>query len=459
MARLSSRLLALLALPLCSNSLAQVAPKLTFSDRPLRVTLFDYPLNVTDGYYLTSMNQSLHVTKGIHQSVSGTQGRLLEEDHPFWGKAITLLGTSVFNVVHAYLPTGLAWQHQEAHRAILRYFGIHSYNMAYEARLFTMRVATNQVSDEDLTNFKAEHPADFNRNRGAGHEAQNDMMLAMKKDAFMYGTPGYRDIPAIFFNTFVIITYVREYKKKDYDEKIDLRNQEEACCVEDRDIQGVEFTPWVYDLFLPDEPYYLRGNNGGVHPYDTAPTVDRYIGNEDLTPEMAKYLDKQAVLVFFTALSPSLFGITRFKSKSPFNGEPFWWNFSFRHDLQGFGHVVDFTAYLMQNQWNLFVTMHNYKNKTNWFPGLDVQVMRYPLGTLFGTALVGMWLQPEDQSFTSTKPKPGGQIQFRLDGPISQKVSWLEWSVETDMKTTGYAAGYVALDPMFEIRAGVNLRY
>ncbi|MDX1407236.1 MAG: hypothetical protein R3330_03855, partial [Saprospiraceae bacterium] len=377
-----------LATPTVQDTVPDPVSGLGPDDRVLRFPILDLPLNFKDGIYYPSWQQSINLTKNIHQTVNTGLANWLEPVDPVWGKVLTVGASLGFNVIHTFLPTGLGWQHQEAHRAILRANGISSENESYnkicnfcntvhrEAPFFSRRLATFNVLDQDMVDFKANNYADFSRNRGAGHEAQFEMTLGLKKDAFYYHTPLYRDLVPMWLNTFVVVMLVRESKSDDYDIKIDERNLEETT-IEERDISGVELTPWVYDLFLPDEPYDMRGNNGGVHPYHAG--VDRYIGNEDLTPEMIDYLNKQQGLVWLNLLSPQMFGIRKFKSKNPFNGRPLYFNFNVSHNVTSFGYIIDVNFMVQEGKYNWFFTIHNYNNQNNYWPGLGAELVRYPL--------------------------------------------------------------------------------
>ncbi|MGV3640325.1 MAG: hypothetical protein ACO1NZ_07400 [Adhaeribacter sp.] len=447
----------LLFLLLTGQARAQVADSfpspLRPEDRPINLFLVDIPTNFDDGYYWPTFTQSINNTVAVHQVVNKTLGRLLEPVHPFWGKVLTGGAILVFNVGYTYLPGGTAWQHQEAHRAIMHYRGITSYNQANDFRFFKKRIATLQVSDEELGNFKRDYPAEFIRNKGAGHEAQLEVIEQLKKDAFYYGTPGYRDVVPNLLNTLITIQYVNEFRKKDYDKDIDERNKQELT-PEVRDISGVEFTPWVYDLFRPDEPFQLRGNNGGTHPYGAG--VDRYIGNEDLTDEEQDFLEKQGRLVWLNLVSPATFGFPRFRAISPFNSQPFHWNVSLVHNLVSFGHVLDYNLYLQQNKWNLFLTYHNYKNQRKHFPGFDFEVHRYRVKNMFLSASVGVWRQPKDQLFRSEGGNMGSIFRLGLASRLSDK---FEYFLEGDYKTEGWVSGHVALEPLGQFRFGLNWLY
>lgn len=448
-----------------NDSLNYAGSSLMPVERPLRFHLLDLPQNVKDGIYYPSWQQSLHLTKNIHQVVNTSLARWLEPIDPVWGKVLTVGASLGFNIVHTFAPTGLGWQHQEAHRAILRTNGVTSENESYNkicnfcntvhrpAPFFSTRLATFNVADQDLIDFKANNYPDFNRNRGAGHEAQFEMTLGIKKDMFYYGTPVYRDLVPLWLNAAVVIMLVREPNQDDYDQKIDERNLREST-IEERDISGVEITPWVYDLFLPDEPYDMRGNNGGVHPYHDG--VDRYIGNEDLTPEMIDYLDKNQSLVFLNLISPQMFGFNRFKSTNPFNGRPIYWNLNVSHNVTSFGYIIDVNFMVQEGDHNWFFTIHNYNNQENYWPGLGAELVRYPLKDGYISGGLDVWIQPENQRFQDNRGQGGFALKFALDKPLTRT---LEWNVSADFKTEGVVFGIPRTKSFFQVRTGINLLY
>ncbi|MDX1478913.1 MAG: hypothetical protein R3301_14470 [Saprospiraceae bacterium] len=451
------------ALPADQDTVPDPVSSLTPDDRALRFPILDLPLNFKDGIYYPSWQQSINLTKNIHQTVNKGLANWLEPVDPLWGKVLTAGASLGFNVLHTFLPTGLGWQHQEAHRAILRANGISSENESYNkicnfcnsvhrpAPFFSRRLATFDVLDQAMVDFKADNYADFNRNRGAGHEAQMEMTLALKKDAFYYHTPLYRDLVPMWFNAFIVIRLVRESKDDDYDQKIDERNFDETT-IEERDISGVEMTPWVYDLFLPDEPYDQRGTNGGAHPYYDG--IDRYIGNEDLTQEMIDYLGKQQNLVLLNLISPQMFGIRKFKSKNPFNGRPLYFNFNVSHNVTSFGYIIDVNFMVQEGKYNWFFTIHNYNNQNNYWPGLGAELIRYPLNKGFISGGLDVWIQPENQRFFDNRGQGGFALKCTYDTAISKR---LEWSIGADFKTEGVVFGIPKTGSSFQLSTGINL--
>jgi hypothetical protein len=196
------------------------------------------------------------------------------------------------------------------------------------------------------------------------------------------------------------------------------------------------------------------GQQRWAHPYGAG--VDRYIGNEDLTQEEKDYLKKQGRLVWLNLASPANFGFSRFQAISPFNSQPFNWNVSLVHNLVSFGHVVDYNVFLQQNKWNLFLTYHNYKNQSKHFPGVDVEVHRYPLKNFFVSGAIGMWRQPKDQLFRSEGGTTGSLFRLGLASRLSNK---LEYFAEGDYKTDGWVSGQVSLEAMGQFRLGINWLY
>ncbi|TJZ63124.1 hypothetical protein FAZ15_02165 [Sphingobacterium olei] len=54
------------------------------------------------------------------------------------------------------------------------------------------------------------------------------------------------------------IDYVNQFRRNDYNASIDSMNAH-GLQINDRDFVGWDFTPWVYDLYRPNEPYEARG--------------------------------------------------------------------------------------------------------------------------------------------------------------------------------------------------------
>ncbi|MCH8902828.1 MAG: hypothetical protein IIA45_02800, partial [Bacteroidetes bacterium] len=155
-------------------------------------------------------------------------------------------------------------------------------------------------------------------------------------------------------------------------------------------------------------------------------------------------------------LSPALFGFPRFKGKNPFNDREMFWNFNVLHNFVGFGTTIDVMFFFKQDDWNLFFTWHNFENRFNYFPGFDLEIMRYPLEKLFVSGTIGLWLQPEDQLFQTTKSEPGGIIKLGIDVPF-----WgdFEWSLFSEFKSYGYVSGITPLQPAVQFHTGINWRY
>ena len=443
---------------------------LTEQDRPIPFYLLDVPLNFTGGYYYPSWNQSMHLTEAVHQTVGRQLDKWISPIHPLWGKVGTIGASVGFNVLHAFLPTGVGWMHQEAHRAVMRESGIYgSYNEANNFKLFSMRIATQKVTDQQLIDFKANHTSAFIRNRGAGHESQLEMIQDLKKDIFQYNTPVYRDLAPMLINTYIVVSFINESRKSDFDELIDKRNRDEAFNPEIRDISGVEFTPWVYDMFRPDEAYDERGTNiskyhdqanggkdpnsiqKGEHPYGVG--VDRYIGNEDLTSEEAAFLKKEGQLAFINLISPTLFGFGKFNATNPITGKDFSFNVNAIHNVTAFGHYIDASLFYQQGNKTIFFTLHNYKNKEKYFPGFEVELNRYKMPWGFLTAGISLWAQPENLSFYDTKSAPGACFKISASTKIAKQ---LEVFGSGDMKTAGFVALNENLDAAARFQLGIN---
>ena len=219
-----------------------------------------------------------------------------------------------------------------------------------------------------------------------------------------------------------------------------------------RDAVGMDFTSWVYDLFRPNEPY----TNRGAHPSGVG--IKRYIMTNNLTMDELNYLKLQGVLTFINLISPQLYFYNRFEAVSPLNGKTFYWNFALQHHLTSFGFDVAVDLFYKQGELNLFAAVHSYFNKQNYFPGLELEVVDYPLRlgeytvSLSGSA--HLWLQPQSQSFATGNGQFGAFASFKARFPVIWGIGTF---FEIDAKTAGWKAGNVYLDPAVQARAGLSL--
>lgn len=422
------------------------------SDMVFQFPVFEYPSNVRNGYSFPSMSQSLSITKNTSQIVHSLLAFSAESINMTYQGCLTMVFIGTFDILYLYLPLGYGWMHEEWHRAVLSHRGINSYNEIYNFNLFSESISVSHVKDENLARLKAAHPKDMVRLAAAGNESEVELVLAMKKDCFFTGRPVYYDMFSWWMNTISAVAYLDTCANgRKADSFTDKANEKDGDSITKRDALGLDFTAWVYDLFRPNEPYESRG----VHPSGVG--IDRYIKYSELTDEEKKYLKLQRNLSFLNFLSPQMFGIDRFTSTNPFFREIFFWNFAIAHHLTSFGYAIDANIFLYQNKYNLSLTYHNYMNKDHYFAGIEASLARYPLeiftNSLTLSCSLALWLQPNEQKFTTARPSPGGMLRIGLALPV---INNLEWFIQSEGKTEGWVAGMVYLEKAIQVSTGIN---
>ena len=412
----------------------------------LELPLTDYPYNWTDEYRAPSMMQALELSKGFYQSVHHELDKAFAQ-RPAW----RYVSMSVFDVLAIWLPPGSAWVHEEWHRAVMGRRGIDSYNDVYDFKIFAESIAVSEVRDEDLIRLKREYPADMIRLHSAGNEAQLELAFALDKDIFFRDSRHWN--PIVRWENYAgPISYLSICASEEADTTTQEFLARENADVSERDFTGLDCNAWVYDLFRPDEPYEDRG------PHPSGVGIDRYIQYSDLSGEEQDYLRLQYYLSYLNLMNPMLLDFRRFGGTNPWSKRAFSWNISLRHHLTSFGFTVDANLFWREAGNNLLFTVHNYFNREHYFPGIDMELLDYPfsLGGRFApvSLRLGLWSQPAEHSFTSSRGRAGGHASLRMALPLSRSVLPY-WEVQG--KTAGWQAGNVYLDSALETRLGIRI--
>lgn len=445
--------------------------------------ILDAPFNTSRGSIRTeynspvpSMEQSLHLTKNTiqlsHRALYYGFDKLeLMNNNP----GLKRLGLITFDFLFYSIPIPLniSWLHEEWHRAVMGNRNISSFNDVYTAKPFSESISVSHVKDSELARIKKDHPAEMVRLSAAGMESQTYLNLQLRKDTFFYGTESYLDVPTLWINTANNIGYLQTCSGRSADKftiKINLQERNVA----QRDFVGLDCNAWVYDLFRPNEPYEMRG----THPSGMG--IDRYIkyNNEtnlnirfqnsllygssnrhaDLTRQEQNYLNQQYRLSYLNLLNPALLGFARFSAINPYNGKEFYWNFGVAHFLTSFGYSIDLQFFLKQDNLNLILIYHTYINAFNKLPGLEAEIVRYPV-IFFGKNVflnlgLHLWLQPSEQKFWTSEKEAGGLVKVTLSFPLFEN---LEVFISPSIKSRGWVAGNIYLEKATEFRFGVNL--
>jgi hypothetical protein len=418
-------------------------PLFSFEDSepktPLDFPLIDAPFNFEGhGYSFPSMVQSQALSKDFYQTGHRTIENAMGNRHPF----LTTLTIAGFDVASSWLPLGNAWVHEEWHRAVMSRRNIASYNDVYNFKIFSNVIAVSHVTDADLIALKRDHPAEQVRLQSAGWEAEYELNLRLEKETFFFGERS-NNRGILWLNTVGSSAYLFLCASPSADQTTDEQNAGDGSNIAKRDFTGLDCNGWVYDLFRPDEPY----QNRGVHPSGVG--INRYRKYSDLNDREKHFLGLTAALSLLNLADPFLIGLDRFGIETE-------WNTNLRFLPSSFGFTADANLFLKKNQLNLFIALHQYFNHVSYFPGIEVEILRYPIG-LFSSANVlttrGLfWLQPERQRYDSTKGIPGGLLSVKLSEPLSN--TWELWQ-ELEGKTEGWVAGNPFLDSNVSIRTGV----
>lgn len=442
-----SLFLVLSGFSLYENAALAQDPQATQPALILEIPIADYPFNWTDGYTVPSMQQSLHITKDLYQYSHYKFGRWFE-NRPV-ARTLSIIG---FDVVTIWMPFGTAWLHEEWHRSVMSNRSIDSFNEIYEFPLFAETVSVKDVKDEDLIRLKKQYPAEMVRMHAAGIEAQYEFNFAIEKDRFFLSTPTF-DNALLWLNYANNISYLYACASNESNtitEEI-LQNEDED--ISERDFTGLDCNAWVYDLFRPTEPYEQRG----VHPSGVG--INRYIKYDDLTVDEQDYLKDNLKLSLLNLVNPFLYRFDYFTATNPFNENPFQWNASLRHHLTSFGYSVDANLLFKQNSVNAIAIIHNYFNKSHYFPGLELVLIRFPIKVNAWrwplSVRTAFWLQPKEQMFFTDESELGGIATIKLNIPTQTNV---ESYIEVEAKTDGWVAGNVYLQNDVSLRLGISAK-
>ena len=410
------------------------------------------------GYESPSMSQVLAITKNLHTTNYYFNNK-------FWNQKIkpttkkkyylNRLGANANSGIIDYLMAyqlmvfGPVWLHEEFHRNGLTLQSISSFDDTYY-RLGgngTAGGAITKIKDEDLIRFKENAPVEMARTFAAGIEGQYSLLRNMQKDNFFKKTD-YANILMNILITKQAINYVNEFKKPDYDASIDSMNKYGGNITE-RDFVGWDFTPWVYDLFRPEEAYTARG----VHPNGNG--INRAIKRSQLSPEEDAYLAKMGRLQYLNFLSPNMIGINRIKLN-----ENTHINFAIRHLLTSYGYDMSADIFLEKNNRQWLISLHNYHNLSHSYPGLEI--IKPDLKVAVASKQIAiearamLWIQPEKQSFYASKGKAGGLLQAKGYLPLNKTINFY---AEGEGKTNGWVAANPFLKKNFSVRTGLSFNF
>lgn len=262
----------------------------------LEIPLLDLPYqsiatqtrgNFLKSYTNTSMAQSLALSNGFYcASHYGIKKAFMPIKSTFLRKLLTSSALLAADFASTSIPFGLAWLHEEYHRAVLTKNRANSFNDVYKFSFGSSVIAVSRLKDSDLARISDYHKEDFRRLQTAGIEAQYHQIQTLQKYNFYY----HQKIPhqiLYWFSTINSTLYVSECATTTIDKLIDEMNEKEGKDISRRDFTGPDFTAWADALFFPEKPYSARG----IHPSGVG--INRYVKYADLSSDAKAYLKKQ----------------------------------------------------------------------------------------------------------------------------------------------------------------------
>jgi len=416
--------------------------------------LYDYPFNDLSGYAFPSMRQSLSLTQDLTQSLHYALARygFSPGGDQRTKRQIFSFGLMASEFILISFPGGYSWLHEEWHRAVLKNRGIDSYNGVYDFKLLSSAIPVSDVTDDDLVRLKRDHPLDMIRLAAAGNESQIELVRSLRHELFFNRSDCSLDWISLMLNTVQAASYVTMCSMPYADQLTREMEKQDGKNVARRDILGMDFTAWVYDLYRPDSPYTARG----VHPSGVG--IDRYIKHGELSHGESNYLLLQGILGWLNVFNPQLFMVNRFEQVSADSSYTLYWNAAVVHHLTPFGFAVDGDVLLKTGEYNLYATLHSFMNRHSYFPGLTIGIDDVPFKagpiTLFASGEIDGWFQPEGLEFESRKAQGGGAGSLGLKVALTRNVLVC---VEAYGKTLGWKAGMVSLEKDYGVRAGLSV--
>ncbi len=397
-----------------------------------------------------SMSQSLNITSSFYSATREGIYRLMNSK-PSLKRYYKLTAELTDILTYFPIPLTSGWLHEEFHRAVFAKHGGYSYNEMNSFPITKSLISVLNDKDEDLIALKRNSPQDMVRMAEAGIEGECVLANQINKTAFYHNAKSVSIIPIL--STINSAAYVIMCSGKKIDKENNSMYEAEGSNINKRDLLGLDFLSWVYDLYRPNEPY----ENRGIHPSGVG--IDRYIKRSQLTHSELSYLRQQGFLQLINLANPMSFWFTSFTLNKNANADDTRANLYFNHWLSSFGFDISTTGLLHHNKNNYAFTLHNYANYYKWFPGIEVETYNYLIGNgiwkrpLPLTAKAMLWIQPENQLFFSKKGTPGGYLEAKIHYPINKH---FQPYVTLSAKTAGWVQGNVYLEK--KINGGIGVR-
>lgn len=418
---------------------------------PLSFPLFEAPRSLDLGFRFPTWEQSfgLHhaLIMGGHEFIHFAAYRWLPWP-TFWQMFTEIAATIAFDFATMRLPAGEGWLHEEGHASVMAINGL------WSKQVFNPGSGCNPgsvcgLTDADIARVKDGRAADWIRVQEAGMESEIEMMTRVEQDVFFYDRPAYQQAPYLLIQALSVLGYRIACGGPGPFTAQDI--EDEGPSIDARDFTGPDCTGWVWDLFRPTTPYADRG------PHPSGAGLRRFRLFEDLSYEEQIYMRRMRNLAALNFVDPFAFAIGGFQVPSPLGGS-MKLNATLKHHLTSFGDALEVNLFLRQDPWKVLATYHSQHNLTGYFPGLTLEVHRFPVEVAgarvrVSAALAG-WLQPRDHDFLTTESAPGGMLSVSAAVPV---VSFGEAFLRVKAKSSGWVAGDANIDAGAEASLGISL--
>jgi len=321
--------------------------------------------------------------------------------------------------------------HEEGHRSILTVNQIGSISQPFFNKHGAAYV--NGVTDRSLKDLRDNDLPDYIRLHTGGLES--DYMLTRRAetigsfdlDDFNHYKWEYWSRKAVIVQYLVLGLFEFEAGIKEESNELE------------RDIVGLDTYGAVRHLFRPSMEFY------------------RYTLYTDLTAAEKDFVKRMGYRSLLNLLNPMMLG----KSGYHLNGEVTV-NAGLGYMLSPFGDFIDENIWLKTGGLNLLFTLRQFQNKGNWFQGIGISVIDYPLLKKLILTLKGhYWQQPLHFDFNTSESFSGGALDVNLGYYFFyDQDSWLS-GIAVDFgliyKTKGFLPEELYLDKHFGLRFGTTL--
>jgi hypothetical protein len=425
-------------------------PYLQSSAKTIGNTTQPAAANYFGAYANPGMNIALGLTYSTYASVHYGLKRAVTIDNKFWHNVLLGLGVGAADLGLHYTPLGSKWLHNEYVKSIMSVNGINGQN---EMNYFTNNAnQVTHVSDQALTQFKANNNAAFVRMQAAGMEGEYLLIDKLQRNNFFYKS----NLPNLILYWFTTIKNVNLINNQSdaTEANKSIANLVSAAGnnPSQKDYVGLAFTSWVYDLFNPTAQYKERGK------YSEISGVDRYISPDKLNKaEQVDYMRKHSMLHYINCISPLMFGIKGISVKKDDMGNQWRLNFTGRHIFTSFGNDVSAKVYYQTPAYNWVFTLHNYNNFNHTFQGLETELVDVIVKTekkeLEFSIKAMVWGQPKNNDFKTSDAQAGGLVGIKMQYPFSKIIRPY---IDIEAKSAGWVAGNPYLGNNMSIRLGLN---